>query len=155
MCQGGTRFVQLSCACRAADGLVVSDGVTETLGCGIIFRMNGVPTIEDVPLLVGEADFARSLNWSARSIAKAVANGTLFVVRQGCQQLYPCFFADSTLKRRQLIAVTKLLKDLDGFTKWQFFVTGKGSLGGLTPLAALRQGKLRQVKASAEGFAER
>ncbi len=48
-----------------------------------------------------------------------------------------------------------LLKDLDGFTRWQFFVRGKGSLGGLTPLTALREGKLRQVKATAQGFAER
>ena len=51
--------------------------------------------------------------------------------------------------------MTNLLKNLDGFTRWQFVVTGKGSLGGLTPLAALRLGQLRQVKATAEGFAER
>ena len=129
--------------------------MTETDGCRIIFRMKGVPTTEEVPLLVGEAEFARSMNWSAVSIAKVVADGTLFVVRQGGRQLYPGFFADGTLKRRQLIAVTRLLKELDGFTKWQFFTQGKGSLGGLTPLGALREGKLRQVKATAEGFAER
>lgn len=110
---------------------------------------------EDIPRLVGEAEFAQSLNWSPASVTRAVAHGALFVVSQGGQQLYPSFFADTTLKRRQLIAITRLLKDLDGFTKWQFFVGGKGSLGGLTPLAALRLGKLRQVKASAEGFAER
>ena len=44
--------------------------------------------------------------------------------RSGCQRLYPSFFADSAYERRQLAAVTKLLKELDGFTKWQFFVTG-------------------------------
>ena len=115
----------------------------------------GVPTTEDVPRLVGEAEFARSLNRSVGSIAKAVASGSLFVVRQDGQQLYPGFFADSTLKRRQLIAVTRLLKSLEGFTKWQFFTGCKGSLGGITPLAALREGKFRQVKATAEGFAER
>lgn len=48
-----------------------------------------------------------------------------------------------------------MLKDLDGFTKWHFFVGGKGSLGGSTPLAALREGKLRQIKVTAEGCAER
>jgi hypothetical protein len=51
--------------------------------------------------------------------------------------------------------VVRLLRDLDNFTKWQFFISGKGSLGGLTPLQALRQGKLRQVKVTAEGFVER
>lgn len=105
--------------------------------------------------LVDEAEFLKRLNCSAESIATAVANGTLFFVMKGGQKLYPNFFADLIYERRQLAAVTKLLNDLDGFTKWQFFVTGKGSLGGLTPLAALRQGKLHQVKATAEGFAER
>ena len=117
--------------------------------------MNAQFTNEDAPRLVGEAEFAQSLNWSARAVAKAVSAGTLFVVKQDGQQLYPSFFADGTLKRRQLIAVSRMLKDLDGFTKWQFFVVGKGFLGGITPLEALREGKLRQVKTAAEGYAER
>lgn len=117
--------------------------------------MNGISPIQDLPRLVGEAEFKKSLNMSTGSIAKALAGGALFVVRQDGQQLYPSFFADPTLKRRQLIAVTRLLKDLDGFTKWQFFVATKGSLAGRTPLAALREGDLRQVKVAAEGAAER
>lgn len=125
------------------------------VGCGIIFDMNGALPLEDIPRLVDEAEFKKSLKLPTSSIAKAVADGALFVVTQNGQQWYPSFFTDPTLKRRQLIAVTRLLKDLDGFTKWQFFVTGKGSLGGLTPLAALRQGNLRQVKATARGAAER
>ena len=72
---------------------------------------------EDVPHLVGENEFARSMGWSAGSVAKAVSAGTLFMVKQDGQQLYPSFFADSTLKRRQLIAVTRMLKDLDGDRK--------------------------------------
>ena len=121
----------------------------------MMLDMDSLPTTEDVPRLVGEAEFAQSLNWSAGDVAKAVADGTVFVVRQGGQELYPSFFADASLKRRQLIAVTRMLKDLDGFTKWQFFVVGKGFLGGITPLEALREGKLLQVKVAAEGYAER
>ena len=117
--------------------------------------MNAQLTNEDAPHLVGADEFARSMGWSAGSVAKAVSDGTLFMVNEDRQQLYPSFFADATLKRRQLIAVTKMLKDLDGFTKWQIFVGGKGFLGGATPLEALRDGKLRQVKVAAEGFAER
>lgn len=123
--------------------------------CGIIFAMSPRVPSEDTPRLVGVEDCARSLNCSPASVIRAVADGALFVVTQGGQQLYPSFFADTTLKRRQLIAITRLLKHLDGLTKWQFFVRGKGSLGGLTPLAALRLGKFRQVKVSAEGAAER
>lgn len=117
--------------------------------------MNAVLTKEDVPRLVDEAEFRQSLSWSVGKVAKAVADGTVFVVLQGGQQLYPSFFADASLKRRQLFAVTRMLKDLDGFTKWQFFVGAKGSLGGSTPLAALREGKFRQVKVTADGYAER
>lgn len=121
----------------------------------MIFVMHAKLRNEDAPQLVGEAEFARSIGWSARSVAKAVSAGTLFVVNQGGQQLFPSFFADGTLKRRQLIAVSRMLKDLDGYTKWQFFVGAKGYLGGITPLEALRDGKLRQVKVAAEGYAER
>lgn len=121
----------------------------------MIFVMSAHLRNEDAPRLVSEDEFARSMGWSAGSVAKAVSAGTLFMVKQDGQQLYPSFFADGTLKRRQLIAVTRMLKDLDGFTKWQFFVSGKGSLGGCTPLAALREGRLRQVKVTAEGYAER
>ena len=129
--------------------------MTMAVGCGIIFGMNGASPREDIPRLVDEAEFKKSLKLPAGSIGKAVAAGALFVVKQNGQRLYPSFFTDPTLKRRQLIAVTRLLNDLDGFAKWQFFVTGKGSLGGLTPLEALRQGNLRQVKATAQGAAER
>lgn len=107
------------------------------------------------PQLIVEAEFLKGLNCSAESIARAVADSSLFFVMKDGLKLYPSFFSDLAYERRQLAAVTKLLKDLDGFTKWRFFISGKGSLGGLSPLAALRQGKLRQVKVAAEGFAER
>jgi hypothetical protein len=124
----------------------------------MISRMTGQNITADATTsdqLIGEAEFLDRLNCSAESISTAVANGTIFFVMKGRQKLYPSFFADSAYERWQLAAVTTLLKNLDGFTKWQFFVTGKGSLGGLTPLAALRPGRLRQVTATAEGFAER
>lgn len=133
----------------------VPPSVTMAGRSGIIMPMNAQLANDDSPRLVGEEEFARSMGWSAGSVAKAVSAGTLFIVKQDGQQLYPSFFADGTLKRRQLIAVSRILKDLDGFTKWQFFVGGKGSLGGATPLAALREGRLRQVKVTAEGYAQR
>lgn len=105
--------------------------------------------------LIGETEFLKRLNCSAKSIAKALADGALFFVTRDGQMLYPSFFANSAYEHRQLVAVSKLLSDLDGFTKWHFFTSGKGSLGGLTPLEALEQGKFQQVKATARGFAER
>ena len=117
--------------------------------------MRGADLFRSDPQLLEEAEFARALDRPPKFIARLVANGTVFSVERDGVRQYPSFFADPTLARRQLSAVVKLLGDLDDFTKWQFFVSGKGSLGGLTPLEALRQGKLRQVKVTAEGFAER
>lgn len=117
--------------------------------------MRGAEPWRSDPQLVEEDEFAKALGRPATFIAKLVANGTLFVVERNGARLYPSFFADTTLERRQLSAVVRLLRDLDNCTKWQFFISGKGSLGGLTPLQALRQGKLRQVKVTAEGFVER
>ena len=134
------------------------DEVTEVTRCGMIFRMKGQNISADATAsdqLIGEAELLKRLNGSTESISIDLANGTLFFVMKGEHKQYPSFFADSAYERRQTAAVTKLLKNLDGFTKWQFFITAKGSLGGLTPLAALRLGKLRRVKATADGFAER
>lgn len=121
----------------------------------MICRMSNQEFNEDAPRLVDGDEFARRMGWSTGSVARALSAGTLFTVKQDGIQLYPSFFADGSLKRRQLVAVTRMLKELDGFTKWQFFVGGKGSLGGATPLAALREGRLRQVKVAAEGYAQR
>jgi hypothetical protein len=124
----------------------------------MIFRMTGQHSnrgATDSDQLIGETELLKRLACSAASIAERVADGTLFFVMKDGQKLYPSFFADLAYERRQLAAVSKLLKDLHGFTRWQFFIQGKGSLGGLTPLEALRMGKLRQVKATAQGFAER
>lgn len=123
--------------------------------CGIIWRMSSEQTAEALPRLVGEAEFLNSGNTSAGSIAKALADGAIFLVMLHGEKWYPSFFSDSSLEQRQLAAVTKLLDGLPAGSKWQFFVTGKGSLGGLTPVEALRLQKFQRVKDAARGFAER
>jgi hypothetical protein len=116
---------------------------------------------EDAPRLVGEAEFARSIGWSAGSVAKAVSAGTLFVVKQGGQQLYPSFFADGTLKRRQLIAVSRMLKDLDdGFTKylrryWQFEPSLCTEIKGTPSADGHRAGGSNAVAAAAAALRSR
>lgn len=105
--------------------------------------------------LVEEREFAEALGCPVERVAKLVAAGALFVVERDGARLYPSFFTDPTLDLRQLGTVVKLLEGWDNFTKWRFFISGKGSLGGSTPLEALRQGQFAQVKKTAEGFAER
>jgi hypothetical protein len=112
-------------------------------------------TAEEIPRLIGEPEFLSSANTSAGSIAKALSDGAIFFVMLDGEKWYPSFFSDSSLEQRQLAAVTKLLDGLRAGSKWQFFVTGKGSLGGLTPVEALRLRKFQRVKDAARGFAER
>lgn len=68
---------------------------------------------------------------------------------------YPSFYLDSRVDRRKLERVSKALGALPGWEKWRFFTTPKGSLAGLTPLDALKNGKYAEVLTAAAGFAER
>lgn len=109
----------------------------------------------DMPYLVDEEEFARSSGVTADVVAQEVAKGSMFrVVRDG-RALYPSFFVDPRIDQRHVKAVCRKLGDLPGGSKWQFFTTPKGSLGGLTPLQSLLQGDVSMVKRSAEGFRER
>lgn len=117
--------------------------------------MSSEQTAEAKPRLIGEAEFLSSGNASAGSIARALADGAIFFVMLHGEKWYPSFFADSSLEQRQLAAVTKLLDGLPAGSKWQFFSTSKGSLGGLTPVEALRLREFQRVKDAARGFAER
>jgi hypothetical protein len=92
---------------------------------------------------------------SPAAAAKAVSEGRLFFVVQGGQRCYPSFFLDRAYERRHLSSVVKLLAAVDDVAKWLFFTTPKGSLGAMTPLAALQQRRFASVKRTAEGFAQR
>lgn len=110
----------------------------------------------DPSLLLEEGEFRRQMGWSTQELQVAEARDRVFHLVVGGVLQYPAFYVHFDAHgRRQLAAVCQLLGDLPGGSKWQFFTGGKGSLGGTTPLAALREGRLRQVKATAEGFAER
>jgi hypothetical protein len=116
-----------------------------------------IPVVSvDPSLLLEEGEFRHRMGWTARKLEAEEASGRVFhlVVEQAAR--YPAFYADFDLAgRRRLATVFQLLGDLPGGSKWQFFTGAKGSLGGTTPLEALREGMLRRVKATAEGFAER
>lgn len=117
--------------------------------------MAGATAVEEAPRLVGEAEFLAAWRGTPESLARAVADGVVFVVVRDGRRLYPNFFAYRTLEHRHLAAVSKLLVHVGDHAKWLFFVSPKASLSGLTPLEALREGRLRQVKVTARGFAER
>lgn len=55
----------------------------------------------------------------------------------------PRFFCGKGLARLHAQLVSAALGKVSPGGKWHFFMTKKGSLGGVTPLAALSQGRRR------------
>lgn len=95
---------------------------------------------------------------------------TLFCVEKNGLRSYPAFYLAKCLDRRRLEAVSKLLGPAPGGTKWQFWMTPRGSLalpgktvdGVLTenvrprsPLNALRDGDVELVMQAAQAQVER
>lgn len=110
---------------------------------------------EGPELLLVAADFAQQRGWPVNSLPSACEAHRIFCLVRDGVSLYPAFFADPRYDARQLEAVTKRLGDLPGGSKWQFYTTGKGFLGGITPLEALLAGKFAFVMQCAQGFVER
>lgn len=104
--------------------------------------------------LLEPAAFTALMGWSRQALSKALAAHRVFFVEHKGARYYPSFFADSRYERRQVEAVTKILGDLPGGAKLQFFLNPKASLSKQTPLQALARGKVAEVKAAAQGFAQ-
>jgi hypothetical protein len=104
--------------------------------------------------LLDSAAFAEKMGWTRQALSKALAAKRVFFVEEGGVRYYPAFFASKQHERRHVESVSKLMGDLPGGAKLQFFLTGKGSLNRATPLAALAKGHTAAVKAAAEGFAQ-
>ena len=78
-----------------------------------------------------------------------------FVGRNGAfAEDFPASFAEGKVDRATLENVSRVLGELPGWTKWDFFTTAKGSLGDINPLEALRKGKVEEVNRVAAAFAE-
>jgi len=111
-------------------------------------------------LLLRHAQVLSSSNLSHEKLDKAVLASRLFYVEVAGVRAYPAFYFGTRYDRAQLFAVTKTLGYLSGGSKWQFFMTPKGSLARSdstprTPLQALEDGDIELVKRAALGFVQR
>lgn len=105
--------------------------------------------------LVPPSQFKDLMGWAGRqAVWKAAESHRVFYLTYKAERYFPAFYCDPTYDRRHLEAVTKVLGDLPGGSKLQFFLTRKGSLGGDTPLQALAAGRVAKVKDVAAAFAE-
>jgi hypothetical protein len=105
--------------------------------------------------LVDSASFAQRMHFTRQALHKARRANRVFSVQFEGRRYFPTFFADPAYERQQLESVSRILGELPGESKWQFFTTPKASLGRLTPLEALAGGKYSLVRAAAESFAQR
>ncbi|RQT55880.1 hypothetical protein [Burkholderia cepacia] len=105
--------------------------------------------------LLPAAEIWAGLGMTRQALSKAVVSGRIFAVDVGAAQYYPAFYLTGDIDRKTLGKVTQCLGALPGWSKWQFFTTPKASLGNVTPLKALSQGKLAEVERAAAAFAER
>jgi hypothetical protein len=111
--------------------------------------------------LLDSARFQERAGITRQALSKAVSARRMFYVEVGGIRAYPAFYLDASLERAKVEAVTKLLGDLSGGSKWLFFTTAKGSLAKpstgtpRTPLQALMDGDFDRVKQTAIGHAER
>lgn len=104
--------------------------------------------------------FQDKLGWTRQALSKAVLAHRVFFIEVNGVRAYPTFYVDLRYNRKSVEAVTKLLGELSGGSKWLFFNTPKGSLataGGVprSPLQALEGGELALVMRTATSYAER
>lgn len=106
-------------------------------------------------LLVSGAALAARLGMSPQGLHHARKTTRMFALQgPSGEMVYPAFFADPRQDRKRLEAVSKVLGDLPGAAKWDFFISVRLSLGNRTPLEALAKGKVDAVMAAAQAFAE-
>lgn len=96
-----------------------------------------------------------ALQVKRQALSGAVKAKRLFaIVGPSGENYYPAYYADSTLERRALERVSKVLGALPAPSKHHFF-TSKSTMLQETPLEALRKGREAEVLVAAASFAER
>jgi hypothetical protein len=105
--------------------------------------------------LLPPGPFAERIHFTRQALSKALKAGRVFFLEVKGDRFFPAFFAEPRYERKQLEQVSRLMGELPGSAKWQFFVTPKGSLEGVTPLDALAKGQYSTVRTAAESFAQR
>ena len=105
--------------------------------------------------LLSGPELRARLEVTPQALSAALKARRLFALRGASgEYVYPAFFADPRHDRHTLEKVSKILGDLPGAAKWDFFTVPRLSLGGKSPLEALAKGKLDAVMAAARAYAD-
>jgi hypothetical protein len=103
---------------------------------------------ELVPLEV----IAQRMGTTHESLTESVWAGRLFSVPVGQRVYFPTFFAEPGLAREDLEVVIPALASREPWSKFAFFTMPQQSLGGSTPIVALKRGERELVKHLAQAF---
>jgi hypothetical protein len=103
--------------------------------------------------LLSAAELQSALGITQQDIDYAVAEGRLFVcVGSDGQPYYPAFYTDGDIDRSAIELVAQELRDIPAASKYYFFVSKRTNLG-MTPLDALKCGRVEDVLQAAAEFA--
>lgn len=105
--------------------------------------------------LVTVPEFAAIDGRTVADVEADLAAGRLLGVVVNGEPLVLEALADPRIDRRQLARVSRVLESISPGARIIFLTTGKASLGGITPFAALAAGQFAATLRAARGFAER
>lgn len=96
--------------------------------------------------LITEDELRKKMGVNRKWIGEAVKANRLFYVRTPAgEHFYPAFYGDPAYERQALEVICEKLGQLPGDAKYQFFTRKSISLDILTPLEALKEGKLAKI----------
>lgn len=102
--------------------------------------------------LLEPSQFRNALQMTRQAVSAATRANRLFTVDVDGKAYYPAFFLAGAVDRNVLERISRALGQLPGWTKWDFFVSRRGSLGDSCPLEALAKGKVDPVENVARAY---
>ena len=105
--------------------------------------------------LIEISEYASRARLTMKAAMRLVDAMRLICIQIDGTDYVPAFFLDPSIDRRQLERVCRRLAGCGHSAVRRFFLARLVSLGGATPLEALRSGRIGAVIVSATAFAER
>jgi hypothetical protein len=115
---------------------------TDTMGAEYVHRGDLLPIVI----------LARAMGTTVESLEESVTASRLFSVPVGDKFYLPSFYGEPGVARQDLELIIPWLKPYAPWTKFVFFTSRKISLGGSTPVQALRRGDLPSVLRAVRSF---
>lgn len=102
--------------------------------------------------LAPASEIAAETRVTRQALSKAAGEGRLIAIRTSGGLLFPrCQFHEGRLIQG-LSAVLRALRVTDPWTRLSFLLSANARLGGRSPLETLRDGRVEEAVAAAEGF---